>query len=344
MAGGTRHQSRARGDPGGDRRGHVHVGRRRAGLCLRRGQRQGTVAVRAGGGHAGQPHSVLRHGQSRGRGGTRQSLRQRARRDALCARRQNRAGRVEGRCGRGSQARDPFDRCPRSRRRCGGDRQRRGRVRRARLCQRVRSRQRQARLAVPRGSPRPQAGAAGSPGSRACGEDLGSCQPLGPGRRRCAVGCDQLRSGNRPGAGRNRQRRTVSHRAAVAEGRRQPLSVVDRRAGREKRTAQVVLSGNAGRQLGLHRDPADDPDRHDHRRRKASGGAARTQERLPLRARSPQWKAAARQPDRAHQLGVGNRSGDRTTEPDPGIVGLRERAENHLPRDAGGAQLAPRVL
>ena len=59
-------------------------------------------------------------------------------------------------------------------------------------------------------------------------------------------------------------------------------------AERRHRKIHLALSGNARRSLGLHLDPADDPGRHQHRRRAAQGHPACAEERLLLRRRPHQ--------------------------------------------------------
>ena len=114
---------------------------------------------------------------------------------------------------------------------------------------------------------RSEARVAGSSRPRARDCDLGPGQPLGCRRGRRAVGCDQLRRGDRPGAGRDRQRRAVSHRQALTEGRRSALPRERRCAGCEDRPPEMVLPADTGRQLGLHLHPAHDPDPDGDRRR-----------------------------------------------------------------------------
>ncbi len=121
------------------------------------------------------------------------------------------------------------------------------------------------------------------------GQDLGSGrQILDQWRRRHAMGLDHLRSRTQHGLYRHRQRRAVESQYPQPFRRRQSLSRLDRGAERRYRQICLALSGDAGRPLGLHLDPADDPRRHQYRRGAAQGHPARAEERLLLRHRPHQ--------------------------------------------------------
>ena len=68
--------------------------------------------------------------------------------------------------------------------------------------------------------------------------------------------------------------------------RRQPLSLLDRRAHARHRRLRLALPDHAGRPLGLQRRAADDARGPDHRRPAAQGDHAGAEERVLLRARS----------------------------------------------------------
>ncbi len=99
-------------------------------------------------------------------------------------------------------------------------------------------------------------------------------QMVGAGRRRHAVGFDGLRSRPRPALCRHRQRRVVEPQSPFARRRRQSLSLLHRRLEAGDGRDGLVLSDDARRRLGLHRDPAHHPGRHRDRRRLAPCAAA----------------------------------------------------------------------
>ena len=115
--------------------------------------------------------------------------------------------------------------------------------------------------------------------------------------------------------------------------RRQPVSVVDRRAQRRHRRVRLALPGDARRQLGLHRDAADDPRRPHDRRRAAQGDHAGAEERLLLRPRSRQRQVHLGEELRRRQLGdrlrrqrpagrdAGARAADKPVDSIPGPFG-----------------------
>ena len=79
-----------------------------------------------------------------------------------------------------------------------------------------------------------------------------------------------LRSRAQSDVRRHRQRLAVGAQQAQPGGRRQPLPRLHRRAQPRHRQVRLALPGDAGRQLGLHLDAADDPGRpQDRRRRRA---------------------------------------------------------------------------
>ncbi len=84
----------------------------------------------------------------------------------------------------------------------------------------------------------------------------------------------------------HRQRIAVERAASQSRRRRQPVSVVDRRAQRRHRQVRLALPDVARRQLGLQRRAADDPRGHSLRQPDAQGDHAGAEERLLLRARS----------------------------------------------------------
>ncbi len=94
-----------------------------------------------------------------------------------------------------------------------------------------------------------------------------------------------------------------NHNVAQPLRRRQPLSGLDRRAECRHRKICLALPGNARRPLGLYRDPADDPGRHQHRRRAAQGDPARAEERLLLRHRPHQRQVHLGEKLRRRELG-----------------------------------------
>ncbi len=78
-------------------------------------------------------------------------------------------------------------------------------------------------------------------------------------RRRHGLGLDGLRPGPAPALRRDRERLALAGGAAQPRRRRQPLPLVDPGAGSRYRGDPLALPDDAGRQLGLHRDPAHDP-------------------------------------------------------------------------------------
>ena len=121
------------------------------------------------------------------------------------------------------------------------------------------------------------------------GKDLGSRrQILDQRRRRHGVGHHHLRPRPQHGLHRHRQRLALGPQPAQPVRRRQSLSRLAGGAERRHRQIHLALPANARRQLGLHLHPADDPRRHQYRRRAAQGDPARAEERLLLRRRPHQ--------------------------------------------------------
>ncbi len=89
-------------------------------------------------------------------------------------------------------------------------------------------------------------------------------------RRRHGVELDRLRSGVRPGLSRDRQRLSVAAQAALRRQGRQPLHLLGGRTRCEDRQVQMALPGDARRQLGLRLRRRHDPrGPHDRRRSRA---------------------------------------------------------------------------
>ena len=120
-------------------------------------------------------------------------------------------------------------------------------------------------------------------------------------RRRHGLGLARLRPRARPALRRHRQRRAVD--AAPAQPRRQSVSVVDPRAAPRHRRARLALPDDAGRSVGLHRDAAHDPRRARDRRPRAARADAGAEERLLLRARPRDRRAALGRAVRAGHAG-----------------------------------------
>ena len=220
-----------------------------------------------------------------------------------------------GRAGVGSRHRRPqqalhHHRRAAGRRRQRDHRQRRRRARRARLRLGLRRRNGRSRLALlhrARGS----VAAVRIAGARARREDLDGQRILEDRRRRHGVGLDGLRPRSASALRGNRQRLAVEPLRPQPRRRRQSLPVVDPRAAARHRRARLVLPGDPGRHLGLHRDAAHHPRRPDDRRPAAQAAAARSEERLLLRARSRDRRARLGREVRRAQLGRARRSEDR---------------------------------
>ena len=95
------------------------------------------------------------------------------------------------------------------------------------------------------------------------------------------------------------------------------------RAERRHRQIYLALPGDARRPLGLHLDPADDPRRHQYRRRAAQGDPPCAEERLLLRRRPHQRQVHLGEEFRRCELGHRLRR-ERTA--DRGGRGARRRA------------------
>ena len=109
-------------------------------------------------------------------------------------------------------------------------------------------------------------------GARARREDLEGRRVVEDRRRRHGVGLDGLRPRAAPALRRHRQRLAVEPLRPQPRRRRQSLSLVDPRAAPRHRRARLVLPGDAGRHLGLHRDAA----HHPRRPRRSTAGRARS--------------------------------------------------------------------
>ena len=148
----------------------------------------------------------------------------------------------------------------------GADRQRRRRVRRARLPHRLRRGDRQAGVALVRRARRPGARPRGRiDGAR--GQDL-ERRVVEVRRRRHAVGRHHLRPGVEPGLRRHRQRLAVGARPPQPGRRRQPLPLVHRRAS-TRETGQYVwhYQTTPGDDWDYNAAQHDDPGGPDDRRR-----------------------------------------------------------------------------
>ena len=177
---------------------------------------------------------------------------------------------------------------PRDHSREGAHRERRRRVRRPRLPQRLRRKDgRTARLAIPHRARR-----SGARASRATPwrwpPRPGKGAMVGARRRwRHRLGFDGLRPGARPALHRRRQRYAVEPGDPLTGRRRQPLPLVDRGPAPRHRRVRLALPDDTGRDLGLHRDAAHHPRRSsrstDAERKVLDAGA---EEWLLLRHRS----------------------------------------------------------
>ena len=129
-------------------------------------------------------------------------------------------------------------------------------------------------------------------------------------RRRHGLGFDGVRPRARPALHRHRQRLAVEPAVPQPRRRRQPVPQRDRRAEAGHRRVRVALPVDAGRDVGLHGDPAHRARRPDHRRSAAQGADAGAEERLLLCRRSHQRSADFREAVRAGELGERDRPED----------------------------------
>ena len=174
-------------------------------------------------------------------------------------------------------------------------------------------------------------------------QDLGPQRQMVGGRwRRHHVGQHDLRCRTQHHVRGHGQWIALVTQGAQPQGRRQPVPGLHRGPGSRHRQIQVALSGNTGRQLGLHLHPAHDPGRHQDRRQAAQGHTACAQERLLLRARPHQWKVHLGQELRARELG------QRLRQARQAHRHCRSARRQQAPGRGAGplwrAQLAPHVL
>ena len=269
-------------------------------------------------------------------------VRRRLRRPADRARRGDRQEGVGEGHGHRPQPRLHHHRRAAGRQRQGDHRQRRRRVRRARLCHRLRRRDRQAGwrwFTVPGDPSKPFEDDSMATAAKTWDPPASGGTTAAAAR---AWDTHRLRSRAQPALHRHRQRLAVEPQPAQPGRRRQPLSRLDRRAQRRHRQVRLALPGDAGRQLGLHVDPADDPGRPDDRRRAAQGDPARAEERLLLRDRSHQRQAHLGPELRRRELGdrLRRRTAVRSRCPRRAAATSRRRH----PRPVRRAQLASDVV
>ena len=127
-------------------------------------------------------------------------------------------------------------------------------------------------------------------------------------RWRTGLGLDLLRCPARPHLLRDRQSRSVQHRAAPG---REQMDQQRARAAAARRSAGVGVSVHAARQLGLRLERRDDSGRPGGRRATAQSPGAFRQERLRVHDRPQERRAARRRAVRECHVGETHQSVDR---------------------------------
>ena len=289
---GDRLPARPRGDAADRRRRHVrHLDLEQSARARRRDRARDLDLRPQGVEREVGAASLLRRGQPRRRAVGRQGLRRSARRAAGRARRRDRRA---GLGGPDHGPRAPLHHHRRSP--CGqgkgSHRQRRRRVWSPLVRHRLRRGKRRAGLALLH-RPREPGRAVRASRARDGGQDLDR-GVVASRRRRHRLGLDGLRSRARPALRRRRQRRPLDALSPQPRRRRQSLPVLDPRPASGHRRARVALPDDTGRQLGLHLGPAHPARGPRDRRASAQGAAARPEERLLLRPRPRDRRAASR--------------------------------------------------
>ncbi len=251
-----RHHARTAGDADCRRWPHVHDGRMERGVRTRREDRQAALDLRPPGAACVGSQCLLRCRESRRGGVAGRDLRRHARRPPGVARRAHGQEALGSEHHRPHQALHHHGGAAR-REGQGADRQRRGRVWRARLLFRLRRRHRQAGLAFLHGAGQPERRLR-TPRDGGRRQDVDR-RMVARWWRRHGVGLDGLRPAARHAVRRHRQWFTVGARDPLAGRRRQSLPVVHPCARSGRRAPEVALPDDAEGELGLHGHPAHHP-------------------------------------------------------------------------------------